>query len=96
MLNSEFSEKFMPKTLPKNVELKEATYTQFQRGFLMIPNEELLITSFPFRGMDFNYPSIGFHTNDITVLSKFDFICSKISKNSLPYQLPPEQNNVTS
>ena len=96
MLNSKFPFNLNEVVIPHNVTLSQSTFTQFPRGFLILPDNEVLITSFPFRGMEFDYPSIGFHSDDITILQKFSLIQEKISCNSSPFEVPGHRGNGTS
>lgn len=59
--------------LPSNIKLRSSDKV-FPRGFLLVPDQELLVTSLPVSAMASVEPSIGFHTKDIAVISRFQNI----------------------
>ena len=62
-------DKICENNIPNNISIKLSS-AQFPRGFLLIPDKEVLLTSFPIRDMPFIRPSIGFYSKDIAVISK--------------------------
>ncbi len=65
------------KEIPSNITLR-SSLVDFPRGFLMIPNQEAMLTCFPIRGMKFGEPSIGFLTKDIAVLARLKSIYNEM------------------
>ena len=67
----------IPVELPANIMIKQSK-RQFPRGFLLIPKEDLLITTFAVKGMTLGKPSIGFRTADVAVLTRFQSIYQEL------------------
>lgn len=86
MLNSKFPASLSLDNISGNVSLKGSKFMRFPRGFLMIPGEKILITSFPYRDMGFSNPSIGFITGDISVIMKYSSIAKTIIENSTTFK----------